>query len=142
MRKKSGTEYDNPDATRRGGPAESEEHKRLKAWVAKNPHGIGVRKSFGCGITESRLLSGDEIDVLFSDGNSFRTVEVKSKRSNNEDLKRGIYQCVKYREIKKAEHAPYDVDVQSILVTERDLTPELKERAKLLKVKWTCVSVN
>ena len=88
------------------------------------------------------MLSGDEIDVLFSDGNSFRTVEVKSKRSNDADLKRGIYQCVKYREIKIAEHAPYDVDVQSILVTERELTPELKERAKLLNVKFKCVSVN
>jgi len=142
LRKKLGTEKDNHNASGHGGLAESIEHKRLKAWVANNPQGIGVRKSFGTGVKESRLLSGDEIDVLFSDGNSFKTVEVKSKRSNNEDLKRGIYQCVKYREVKKAEHAPYNVDVQSILVTERELTPELKERAKLLKVKLKCVSVN
>ena len=142
LRKKPEAEKDNHNANHHGGPAESKEHKRLKAWVANNPQGIGIRKSFGSGAKESRLLSGDEIDVLFSDGDSFRTVEVKSKRSNNEDLKRGIYQCVKYREIKKAEHAPYDVDVQSILVTERELTPELKERAKLLKVKLKCVSVN
>lgn len=142
LRNKSGTEYDNPDAIRRGGPAESKEHKKLKAWVVKNPHGIGISKSFGFGVPESRLLSGDEIDVLFSNGNSFRTVEVKSKCSNDADLKRGIYQCVKYREIKIAEHAPFDVDVQSILVTERILPVELKERARLLKVKLKCVSVN
>jgi len=129
-------------ASHYGGPAESEEHKLLKAWVANNPSAIGIRKSFGTGEEEARLLSGDEIDVLFSDGDSFRAVEVKSIRSGDDDLKRGIYQCVKYREIKKAEHAPYDVDVQSILVTERELSPELKERAKLLKVKLKCVSVN
>lgn len=133
---------DNHNAPHYGGPAESNEHKKLKAWVANNPAGIGIRKSFGAGAKEARLLSGDEIDVLFSDGDSFRTVEVKSIRSNNEDLKRGIYQCVKYREIKKAEHAPYNVDVQSILVTERELTPELKARAKILNVKLKCVSVN
>jgi len=125
-----------------GGPAESKEHKKLKNWVADNPQGIGIRKSFGIGEKESRLLSGDEIDVLFSDGDAFKAVEVKSIRSNDEDFKRGIYQCVKYREVKKAEHAPYSVDVQSILVTERQLNPELKERAKLLNVKLKCVSVN
>lgn len=125
-----------------GGPAESEEHKKLKKWVSKNPYKIGLKKSFDKGELESRLLSGDVIDVLFSEGNIFRTVEVKSCRSNDDDLKRGIYQCVKYREIKKAEHLPYEIDVQSTLITERDLNPELKERAKLLGVKWKCVSVN
>ena len=137
-----GTEYDYAEPAQHGGPAESDEHKRLKNWVASNPHKIGIRKSFGSGKMESRLLSGDEIDVLFSDGNSFRVVEVKSCRSNDEDFKRGIYQCVKYREVKKAEHAPYKIDVQPILVVERKLNPELKERAKLLGVKWKQVSVN
>ncbi len=50
--------------------------------------------------------------MVFSHGNSFRMVEVKSQRSNDEDFRRGIYQCVKYREIKKAEYAPYTIDVQ------------------------------
>jgi len=125
-----------------GGPAESDEHKKLKDWVARNPGGIGIKKSFDSGIKESRLLSGDAIDVLFSDAESFIVVEVKSKRSNDEDFRRGLYQCVKYREIKKAEHLPFRANVRSILVTERELPPELKERAKLLNVKLKCVSVN
>ena len=79
---------------------------------------------------------------MFSYGNSFRAIEVKSCRSNDEDFKRGIYQCVKYREVKRAEHLPYEIDVESILMTERELNSELKERAKLLGIKLKCVSVN
>ncbi|MDH5517417.1 MAG: hypothetical protein OEY36_06320 [Gammaproteobacteria bacterium] len=142
LRKKQEANDDNYKTPHHGGPAESKEHKKLKNWVSNNPKAIGIRQSFGTGVKESRLLSGDEIDVLFSEGDSFVTVEVKSIRSNDEDFKRGIYQCVKYREVKIAEHAPYSVNVQSILVTERQLTPELKERAKILNVKLKCVSVN
>lgn len=116
------------------GPAESEEHKALKNWVAANPHRIGLGRQFGKGETEARLQSGDEVDVVFASGTTFRMVEVKSMRSNDEDFRRGVYQCVKYREVKRAEHAPYEVDVHAILVTERELTTELKERAKLLGV--------
>lgn len=125
-----------------GGVSESEEHKKLKEYVLKNPHDIGISKSFTSGELESRLLSGDVIDVLFSNGVSFKTVEVKSCRSNDQDLKRGIYQCVKYREVKKAEHLPYEISVQAILVTERKLPEELKERARLLGVKHRVLSVN
>lgn len=144
LRKQSGSEIDgfSPSGKNYGGPAESEEHKKLKAWVAAHPHKIGLRKSFGKGIPESSLLSGDTVDVLFSDGIDFVTVEVKSCRSNDEDFRRGIYQCVKYREVKEAEHLPNKVKVQTVLVTERELNPELKVRAKLLNVKLKCVSVN
>lgn len=116
------------------GPTESEEHKALKNWVAANPHRIGIGRQFGKGEIEARLQSGDEVDVVFASGTTFRMVEVKSIRSNDEDFRRGVYQCVKYREVKRAEHAPYEVDVRAILVTERELTPELKERARLLDV--------
>ena len=117
-----------------GGEAESEEHRALKAWVSKDPRHIGLSRNFGQGEIEARLQSGDEVDVVFSHGNSFRMVEVKSQRSNDEDFRRGIYQCVKYREIKKAEYAPYTIDVQAVLVTERELSADLKERAKLLGI--------
>lgn len=72
----------------------------------------------------------------------FRAVEVKSIRSGYDDLKRGIYQCVKYREVKIAEMQPYDADVEAILVTERELPPDLLERARLLGVRHKCVAVN
>ncbi|WP_346814862.1 hypothetical protein [Aeromonas hydrophila] len=117
-----------------GGEAESEEHRALKIWVSQDAKRIGLHRDFGQGNIEARLQSGDEVDVVFSRGNSFIMVEVKSHRSNDEDFKRGIYQCVKYREVKKAEHAPYEVDVQAILVTEEKLNQDLQKRAKLLGV--------
>lgn len=125
-----------------GGPAESEEHKKLKAWVAADPSRIGLSKRFGAGVPEYRLMSGDEVDVMFLSKNTFCAVEVKSIKSNDDDLKRGIYQCVKYREVKTAEVAPYYSDVEAILVVERELPSELKERAKILGIKCKCVSVN
>ena len=124
-----------------GGTAggESSAHKTLKEWVSRNPGKIGVSPTYGHGEVESRLLSGDEVDVMFSEKNRFRAVEVKSIISTDDDFKRGIYQCVKYREVKRAEHTPFEVDVESILVTERRLPPELLKRAKALRVR--CVTV-
>ena len=49
---------------------------------------------------------------------------------------------MKYRTVKEAELLPHVVNVVAILVTERELNPELKERARLLNVKLKCVSVN
>lgn len=142
LRKQHGSEIDgfSPTGKNYGGPAESEEHKKLKKWVAAHPQEIGLRKSFKKGLPESCLLSGDTVDVLFADGNNFVTVEVKSCRSNDEDFRRGIYQCVKYRKVKEAEHLPNKVKVQSVLVTERELNYELKARARLVDVKFKCVS--
>lgn len=144
LRKLNGSEVDGFSSTGRnyGGPVESEEHKKLKRWVAEHPQNIGLRKSFGKGIQESYLLSGDVVDVLFEDADGFTTVEVKSCLSNDEDLRRGIYQCVKYRKVKEVEHFPNKVRVQTMLVTERKLNHELKTRAHLLNVKFKCVSVN
>jgi hypothetical protein len=141
LREKPAKETDY-NSTGRGGPAESEEHKKLKAWVAADPSRIGLSKSYGAGVPEYRLMSGDEVDIMFMSRNTFRAVEVKSIRSNDDDFKRGIYQCVKYREVKTAEIKPYHSDVEAILVVERELSSELKERAAILGVKCKCVSVN
>jgi hypothetical protein len=144
LRKPEGTEKDGKpnNGKNYGGEAESKEHKKLKEWVAANPQEIGLRKSFGNGVTESCLLSGDTVDVLFSEGTDFVTVEVKSCRSNDDDFRRGIYQCVKYRAVKEAEHRPNQVSVKAVLVIERELNTELKLRAHMLNVKVICVSVN
>lgn len=127
---------------RYGGLAESEEHKKLKAWIAKHPASVGLSKDFGPGVPEYRLLSGDEVDVMFRKDDVFRAVEVKSIRSSNDDLRRGIYQCVKYREVKCAEIHPFEADVKSILVAERKMPTELLERAKMLGISCKCVLVN
>lgn len=120
---------------------ESKQHRRLKIWVSKNPGAVGVRPNPLFTNMEARLLSGDEVDVMFSSGTTFHVVEVKSRRSNFADYQRGIYQCVKYREVKRAEHAPFKVEVHALLVTEATLPTELQVRAKILGVKWQQVSI-
>lgn len=125
-----------------GGPAESVQHKALKNWVAENPGEIGIPYDFGKGKTEYKLLSGDVIDVFFTDGKSFIAVEVKSKVSSDEDFRRGIYQCVKYRAVLKAQELPVKAEVKATLVTERVLNGELKERQKVLGITHFEVSVN
>ena len=136
-----------PDAMttqgRKYGPGgESEEHKNLKKWVEEDATRIGLAAQFGRGKAETPLESGDLVDVVFSHGIKFAMVEVKSCRSNDKDLERGIYQCVKYRAVKIAEQAPYKAEVTAILVTERALSSVLQAKAKMLGVKHVQVAVN
>ncbi|WP_158665356.1 hypothetical protein [Sinorhizobium fredii] len=49
------------------------------------------------------MPSGDKIDVLFDAPGRLVAVEVKSSISNDVDLTRGLFQCVKYRAVMEAE---------------------------------------
>lgn len=125
-----------------GGP-ESPEHKRLKRHVLENLARFGIR-----GVVEAkeehRLLSGDELDVFAVTGRSRIAIEVKSIRSGDADLVRGIYQCVKYRAVLEAQfaHLREAPAVNSFLVTERPLPPEIQKIAKRLAVRTFVEAVN
>ncbi len=125
----------------RGGKGESKQHRNLKEWACDNPTEIGLPKGFK-GTAESDLLSGDRVDVLFTKGEKFAVVEVKSCLSSDDDLRRGIYQCVKYREVIRATRLPVEVEVRAILLTERKLPANLAARAKLLGVKSIAYKLN
>jgi hypothetical protein len=119
-----------------GGEAESEEHKQLKTYVSEHPEVVELPKGTSPGVTEYLLPSADEIDVLFSIDGWRIAVEVKAVNSNDDDLRRGIFQCVKYRELLRAEQRIEGVipHARSILVTERNLPRGLAREANLLKV--------
>lgn len=116
------------------GTGESEQHRQLKEWACRNPSELGLSSGF-VGRTECDLLSGDRVDVLFSNGEKYVVVEVKSILSSDDDLRRGIYQCVKYREVIKATRLPVQVSVSSILLSQRELPSDLSIRAKLLGIR-------
>ena len=85
------------------GGGESDEHKEMKEDICNNPDllnlGImGVKE----GEKERKLLSGDKVDVVFETDDEYVIVEVKSKKSEVEEIKRGLYQCVKYRAVVSA----------------------------------------
>lgn len=134
-------ELPNPESgdskTKHGQIAESEEHKRLKVFIANNPDIVGFRKSLAPGKTEVQLPSGDIPDVIFQNSKCRIVVEVKSRKSNENDIYRGIFQCVKYRSVLKAcrsvELGNYEVN--SILAIEGELTTDLIKIKNTLGVK-------
>jgi hypothetical protein len=124
---------------------ESEQHKRLKQHVLENPKILGlVTSDITSRTTEQDLLSGDSADVFFSTVAASYLVEVKSILSSPDDIKRGIYQCLKYRVVLAAqqEKNPDDGSVVARLVTELELPSDLLELARRLNVKTHIVRVN
>ena len=109
------------------GTRESEAHKRLKEYVAQHPESVGLNKSLAPGETARKLQSGDIPDVLFRDQNRRIAVEVKSRISGQDDLRRGLFECVKYRALLRAcrslEGGTYEAD--AILAIEGSLPKEL-----------------
>ena len=85
-----------------GGGGEGPEHQALKEFVRRNPTTVGLPSGFPHGTPEAPLPSGDKLDVLFSARNRMLAVEVESHISNNVDLTRGLFQCVKYRAVMDA----------------------------------------
>lgn len=119
-----------------GGPPESHEHRRLKEYVQKNPKLFGAPVGCKKGVIEKLLKSHDEIDVWFVSPGEQLAVEVKSHRSPDLDLQRGIFQCVKYRAILQAENKAERItsNVRACLVSERKLPDDLSRLARLLAV--------
>lgn len=87
------------------GGAESEEHKKLKDYVAHNPNKFGLPSSIKLGEQEHVLPSGDSLDVFFDHTGEHIGIEVKSRISNSTDIARGLYQCVKYKAVLEARQA-------------------------------------
>ncbi len=118
-------------------PAESIAHKRLKDYVAQYPKSVGLKKSLAPGDTEYVLRSGDRVDVFFQSTQCHIVVEVKSRISDESDLRRGFFQCVKYRAVLRAcrnlEGETYEVD--ALLAMEGSLPDELIPVRNTLGVK-------
>lgn len=86
-----------------GGGLESAEHQALKCWVREHPEELTDYGVFGMGKNEHVLSSGDRLDVLFENTRQRLAVEVKTSKCTEDELTRGVYQCVKYRAILRAE---------------------------------------
>lgn len=87
-------------ASKRGnGGGEGEQHKKLKLFIQDNPECVGIKLGSLKFETEKILPSGDSIDVFFENKNNWIGVEVKSEISDEIDILRGLYQCVKYHAV-------------------------------------------
>ena len=110
-----------------GSGGEGPEHKALKERVANNPTLIGLPKTAAKGTIEHKLPSGDVVDVLFTHKGQRIAVEIKSHISDEADLTRGLFQCVKYEAVLKAEMAADGLlqNVRVCLVTGQELPDSL-----------------
>jgi hypothetical protein len=89
-------------ATAFGGGGESEGHRLLKELIAANPSFLHSPDDIDAH-TEYALPSGDSVDVMFHHGGAWVAVEVKSMISGEPDLLRGLFQCVKYNAVMRAQ---------------------------------------
>lgn len=91
-----------PDNKNYFGGGESDAHRELKEFILQNPTCLGLSFKKLEGKMEFSFLSGDTIDILFCQRKSWVGVEVKSHHSNQDDIRRGLFQCVKYQALIKA----------------------------------------
>lgn len=122
-----------------GGGGEGENHKFLRLWVQNNPVEITSAGPLRAE-TEVVLKSADRVDVVYYLKNATIAIEVKSKDSNELDLERGIYQCVKYKAVMRAMDPRTVSKVSALLVTEQPLPNHLMKLAKRLEVPHKQVS--
>ncbi|MBU4185357.1 MAG: hypothetical protein KKI12_01520 [Proteobacteria bacterium] len=124
--------------------AESEEHKRLKEFIANNPEAVGLEKGSKKGIVEYLFPSSDKADVVFKNGSKYLGVEVKSLISNDDDINRGIFQCVKYQSLLRAEQKALMLppNARAVLVVERKLPSGLQNLSDILGIKVIIHQVN
>lgn len=121
-----------------GQGGEGEEHKRLKNYILEHPESIGLTK------IESRtdefvLPSGDRIDAYFIRKNGDRiAVEVKPSTSPDEEMTRGIFQCVKYKAVMEAVRTIEcgSFNISTLLVIGSNMSQLNKSIAKELKINY------
>lgn len=118
------------------GGGESEQHRQLKEFIAKNPTLLGLNNTIGEGLIEYPLPSADRVDILFKEKGLKIGVEVKSLLSNTADILRGLFQCVKYKYLIEAEQTINNMVPNSrvILALEGELPSDLTLIKNLLGV--------
>lgn len=131
-RENDGLQY---NKRRYGRGGEGPEHKALREWTTNNP-GL-IRKSFANARTDTEvdLYSGDRVDAVYWCEDRTVVLEVKSRISDDVDLRRGVYQCIKYRAVKAAMDVREKALVDAFLVTEKEVSGEIKDLLKLHKIK-------
>ena len=116
-----------------GGRGEGQMHKTLKEYI----HGVAASKDTVEGSEkEYSLPSSDKVDVTAWNTKAIWHIEVKSHISQDPDVKRGIYQCVKYAAVGKAFEKAKDSrrSVKSLLVVESKPSPTVRKLADKLGI--------
>ena len=119
-----------------GGKGEGLNHRTLKEYVCSVAEKICGAELKGREV-EYPLQSGDKVDVTAWNATNVWHVEVKSRTSKDPDLKRGLYQCVKYGAVGKAMEMAQNSNrsVKSLLVVESKLSEKVRDLADKLDIR-------
>lgn len=126
-----------------GSGGEGPEHRKLKEYIAAHPQVLGIRNVISAD-TEQVLPSGDRLDVFFilKDGTNV-AVEVKPSTSPDQDIARGIFQCVKYeatmKALRKLREQAYGI--QTYLATGAEISLLNQKIADELGVRYMTVNI-
>lgn len=117
---------------------EGEEHKILKEYICQHPESINY-KDVDFAETEHILPSGDRLAVYFELSDCTHVaIEVKPSISPDQDIARGVFQCVKYYAVMDAlrniECKDYEIKV--LLVTAGNFSSQNKKLAEELGVEY------
>ena len=119
------------------GSGEGKEHKAIKDYIYNHSDSIEINSPLRRE-TEYPLPSGDRLDVYFETANERLAIEVKPTTSPDDDITRGIFQCVKYKAvmeaIRKIDYTKYTIN--TLLVTAGELSERNKKLAEVLEVKY------
>lgn len=121
-----------------GGKGEGLEHRTLKEYVCENAERVIRKRHVSRRQCEFPLPSGDKVDVSAELRGAIWLLEVKSRVSSDVDLRRGIYQCVKYEAVARAKEGlkrKRPRKVVSMLVVEHKLPGRCRRLAEELGVK-------
>ena len=125
------------------GGGEGEEHHYIKEYIKDHPDILGFNDVVSSE-TEHVLPSGDRLDVYFilKDGTRI-AVEVKPSTSPEQDVSRGIFQCVKYEATMKAERRlrKRGYKIITCLVLGSEMTPFCKKIATELNVLYKIIKI-
>ena len=113
---------------------ESEAHKSLKQQIADAPAMVGLKTDEN-GVQEHPLWSGDRLDVYFK--RAAVGVEVKTSHAGFDEIHRGIFQCVKYKAVLRAQqiHGRRIPTADCLLALGGALPEELQEIVTLFRVR-------
>ena len=123
------------EAVRRYGKGEGPEHRGFKDYVAAHPELFGLPPGL-VGEVEHPFPSADRLDVLFRHDGRLIGIEVKGPVSDDLDLGRGLFQCIKYMALLEAEQKVLQerLDVEMFLAICRELPSDLGARKAILGV--------
>jgi hypothetical protein len=134
--RKRGTEKDGIPTGRNYGPGgEGKFHRALRLWIEANPGVVHASFADATTDTEVDLDSGDRVDVVYKCADRIVLLEVKSRISNGIDLRRGVFQCIKYRAVRAAMDVRNEPLIQTYLVTEAELPGEIAALLRRHKIK-------